>query len=230
MPCCTMYAVPGQKRQQALRNSLPWKAFRTIFLPLFVACFSAARSALVTVFAPVIPRPSKYSKYSKYWKGPWVAGYLLYLLWHVLQIQQIPEQIQQIQQIPEQILWVRPLVQPIHGWAPFGATHTQRTANPTQQQATAAHKRRGSTSDGGSQATGSMRLQRPGSMHGTAVHAAGLARAKHKAFWPACARTRARLRRPRSAAAQRGMGLERCRSRRTRAMPIPPWTARRTRA
>jgi hypothetical protein len=42
MPCCTMYAVPGQKRQQALRNSLPWKAFRTIFLPLFVACSSAA--------------------------------------------------------------------------------------------------------------------------------------------------------------------------------------------
>ena len=35
--CCfspaTMYAVPGQKRKQALRKILPWKAFRTIFLP-----------------------------------------------------------------------------------------------------------------------------------------------------------------------------------------------------
>jgi hypothetical protein len=29
----TMYAVPGQKRIQALRKILPWKAFRTIFLP-----------------------------------------------------------------------------------------------------------------------------------------------------------------------------------------------------
>ena len=40
----TMYAVPGQKRIQALRKILPWKAFRTIFLPLVVACSSAARS------------------------------------------------------------------------------------------------------------------------------------------------------------------------------------------
>ena len=55
MPCCTMYAVPGQKRQQALRNSLPWKAFRTIFLPLFVACSSAARSG--TPCPPLELRP-----------------------------------------------------------------------------------------------------------------------------------------------------------------------------
>ena len=48
--CCalcavrTLYAVPGQKRKQALRKILPWKAFRTLFLPLVVACSSAARS------------------------------------------------------------------------------------------------------------------------------------------------------------------------------------------
>ena len=29
----TMYAVPGQKRQQSLRKILPWKPFRTLFLP-----------------------------------------------------------------------------------------------------------------------------------------------------------------------------------------------------
>ena len=40
----TMYAVPGEKRQQSLIKILPWKAFRTIFLPLVVACSSAARS------------------------------------------------------------------------------------------------------------------------------------------------------------------------------------------
>ena len=40
----TMYAVPGQKRIQALRKILPWKAFRTLFLPLVVACSSAARA------------------------------------------------------------------------------------------------------------------------------------------------------------------------------------------
>ena len=28
----TMYAVPGQKRQQALRKILPWKPFRTLFV------------------------------------------------------------------------------------------------------------------------------------------------------------------------------------------------------
>ena len=40
----TMYAVPGEKRQQSLRKTLPWKPFQTIFLPLVVACSSAARS------------------------------------------------------------------------------------------------------------------------------------------------------------------------------------------
>jgi hypothetical protein len=40
----TMYAVPGEKRQQSLTKILPWKAFRNIFLPLVVACSSAARS------------------------------------------------------------------------------------------------------------------------------------------------------------------------------------------
>ena len=32
-----MYAVPGQKRIQALRKILPWKPFRTLFLPLCTA-------------------------------------------------------------------------------------------------------------------------------------------------------------------------------------------------
>jgi hypothetical protein len=40
----TMYAVPGQKRQQALRKCLRWEAFRALFLLLFVACSSATRS------------------------------------------------------------------------------------------------------------------------------------------------------------------------------------------
>ena len=29
----TMYAVPGEKRKQSLRKILPWKPFRTLFLP-----------------------------------------------------------------------------------------------------------------------------------------------------------------------------------------------------
>jgi hypothetical protein len=40
---CTPWPVPGQKRQQALRKILPWKPFQTLFLPLVVACSSAAR-------------------------------------------------------------------------------------------------------------------------------------------------------------------------------------------
>ena len=51
----TMYAVPGEKRIQALRKILPWKAFRTIFLPLVVACSSAARSG--TPCPPLELRP-----------------------------------------------------------------------------------------------------------------------------------------------------------------------------
>ena len=51
----TMYAVPGEKRQQSLRKILPWKAFRTIFLPLVVACSSAARSG--TPCPPLELRP-----------------------------------------------------------------------------------------------------------------------------------------------------------------------------
>jgi hypothetical protein len=51
----TVYAVPGQKRIQALRKIMPWKAFRTIFLPLVVACFSAARSG--TPCPPLELRP-----------------------------------------------------------------------------------------------------------------------------------------------------------------------------
>ena len=45
----------AKNAKSGLREFLPWKPFRTIFLPLVVACFSAARSG--TPCPPLELRP-----------------------------------------------------------------------------------------------------------------------------------------------------------------------------